>query len=83
MDETFEKTVSNASRFTTYTLGIAALVKTIKVLQDRGADEKAISFILTGMDLLIKQLEDAAQKLENKQVVEKFLAELKNEHGIP
>lgn len=73
----FEETLNNILRFNTYTLAMATLVKSVKVLKERGADEKATSFILSGVDILIKQLEDAAQKVENKKLVEELLAELK------
>ena len=76
-DDEFSRTIRNASRFTTYTLAIAALLKATKVLQERGADPKAVSFLLSGSDQLVEQLEQAAQTIENKQVVEKFLAEIK------
>jgi len=76
MENNFHSTLQISKRFKTYTLAMAALVKAIKVLQERGADDKAVSFMLTGMDLLVKQLEQSAQKMENKKLVEDFLAEL-------
>lgn len=78
MSDSFEATLKQASRFTTYSLALTALIKAVKMLQRRGADPKAISFILSGVDLLVKQLEEAAQQLQNKELVENVLKELRD-----
>lgn len=83
MDKKFEKTLNSSSRFTTYTLAIAALVKSVKVLQERGADQKAISFIVNGLDQLVLQMEEGVQTLENKQMVEQFLQNMRENKELP
>lgn len=77
MKNSIEETLRNKSRFSTYTLAIATLVKSIAVLQARGANPKAVSFFLHGLDMLVNQLKEGARSLEVKQTVEKFLEELK------
>lgn len=77
MNKAFDVTLSNTSRFTTYSLAMTALVKSARMLQKRGADPKAVSFILNGIDQLVQQLQEGAQKLHNRQLVENFLNELK------
>lgn len=75
----FEKTLQNNARFSTYTMGIITLLKSIEVIQKRGADEKAVSFLLAGVEILIQQLGDKSQELENKEFVEEFLKKIQKE----
>ena len=79
MDDAFEKTLSTESRFRTYSLSLIMLNKSVRLIQERGADKQALRLILAGIQLLNKQLFDAAERLKRRQEVDRFIRSLHDE----
>lgn len=73
---TFEETMENSRIFTTYSLAMTMLGKSAQILAERGADNKAMSFITTGIELLAKQLRDYADGKDLEDGAEKELDDL-------
>ena len=79
MDNPFEKTLSVESRFRTYSLSLIMLNKSVRLIQERGADKQALRLILAGIQLLNKQLFEAAEGLKRRQEVDRFISSLQDE----
>lgn len=56
----FEETMENTRIFLTYSLAMTMLGESAQILAKRGADPEAMTFIITGIELLAKQLRDYA-----------------------
>lgn len=82
MTREFDRTLANHNRFATYALAMASLTKAIEVVKVRGADPKALSFLLTGIELLIQQIRKGAASLENQRAVDELLKSLNVDGGL-
>jgi hypothetical protein len=80
--DAFAKTMNDSKVFLTYSLSMTMLAKATKLLAERGADRKAISFINTGMELLAKQLDEFASHKELEEELEEKLNLLCRENQI-
>jgi hypothetical protein len=69
----FEETMENSRIFLTYSLAMTMLGKSAQILAERGADQKAMSFITTGIELLSQQLRGYAEKKELEEEVDNEL----------
>jgi hypothetical protein len=79
MEKAFEKTLSVESWFRTYSLSLIMLNKSVRLIQERGADKQAVRQILAGIQLLNKQLFDAAEQLKRRKEVDRFITSLQDE----
>jgi hypothetical protein len=69
----FDDTMENSRVFLTYSLAMTMLGKAAKIIKDRGGDKKAMSFIATGMQLLVEQLRRYADQKDLQDEAEELL----------
>lgn len=72
----FEDTMENDRLFLTYSLALKLLTKSALILSERGADQKALDFITTGIELLNKQLREFADSKDLEDAIGKELDDL-------
>jgi hypothetical protein len=73
----FETTLDDSRRLTTYALAMGTLTHSVTILQERGADPLALKLFFDGIKLLLRQLETGAHALENRGLVERLLKDLR------
>lgn len=72
----FEETMENSRIFLTYSLAMTMLGKSSQILAERGASPEGMSFIVTGIELLAKQLREYADSKDMEEGAEQELEKL-------
>ena len=80
---TLEQTLKDSRLFILFSTALMMMTKSNRVLKLGGATPEAIAHITTGIELISRQLDEAAVKLETEMHAVKEAEELLNKLGVP
>ncbi len=79
----FNQTLQDNNRFLIFSLALMTLSKSAQLLLHHGADPNAVALINRGIELISKQLDEAAGKIETELEAARELEEVCKRLGIP
>lgn len=79
----FEQTLQNDRLFLSFAVTLMTISKSNRLLQESGADPEAIQHINAAIELIAKQLDQTAKRLETEILALKNVDDLLLKLGIP